>query len=377
MLPFTMDVTYVTADSFYIEIINGAERIRCTDIAFGRDRQTGKDTIRLNLPVYGSYIRGRYEEDAIEGAWWDPTRGDDYHIPFRAYHGRINRFDTDPSNKPIDFSGEWKATFRVETETPYPAVLQLRQEGDVATGTILTETGDYRYLAGNVENDRLFLSTFDGTHAYLFEAKFLDDGMLSGTFRSGNHYKTYWAAEKDDTFSLSDPYTLTYLKDGIDHLAFSIPDLDGNVVSLTDSTYAGRPKLVTIFGTWCPNCRDEQDFLSDFFKHYTDSEVAVIAIAFERLKDEKRAKEAIRNYKAHFGIPWKILYGGYSDKATVQRQFPMVDGVISYPTMFFLDAENRVIRIHTGFYGPATDQYQAFVEDFREAIADITTSTNE
>ncbi|MEK9830828.1 MAG: hypothetical protein VW420_08365, partial [Schleiferiaceae bacterium] len=35
-------------------------------------------------------------------------------------------------------------------------------------GSILTQTGDYRYLAGNRYGNRIFLSTFDGVHCYTF-----------------------------------------------------------------------------------------------------------------------------------------------------------------------------------------------------------------
>ena len=59
----------------------------------------------------------------------------------------------------------------------------------------MTNTGDDRYLEGQVNGDRLYLSTFDGTHAYLYEAKILPDGQLSGIYRSGNHYKTYWGGQ--------------------------------------------------------------------------------------------------------------------------------------------------------------------------------------
>lgn len=55
----------------------------------------------------------------------------------------------------------------------------------------MTNTGDDRYLEGVVNGDRLHLSVFDGSHAYLYEAKILN-GQLSGIYRSGKHYKTYW-----------------------------------------------------------------------------------------------------------------------------------------------------------------------------------------
>ena len=48
------------------------------------------------------------------------------------------------------------------------------------TGTILTDTGDQRYLAGQVHGDELYLSTFDGAHVFLYKAKVTPDGGLAG-----------------------------------------------------------------------------------------------------------------------------------------------------------------------------------------------------
>jgi thiol-disulfide isomerase/thioredoxin len=256
----------------------------------------------------------------------------------------------------------------VESPSPYPALLVVEQDGNHATGTILTETGDYRFLEGSTESDRLFLSTFDGSHAYLFEAKLLEDGTLSGVYRSGNHYKTYWNAERNDTFRLRDPYTLTGVKENDIPFSFRFPNPDGDTVSLDDAQYAGKPKIVTIFGTWCPNCLDENSFLSDYMKAHPDLGIEIVSIAFERQPDPALALQAIRNYRRHFGIPWQILYGGSSNKNHVAESLPMLENFISFPTMLFLDRENRVVKIHTGFYGPATEKYAGFREEFEQTV---------
>ena len=55
-LPFNFEVTYLDDERFYIEIINGSERIRCDSIRYGRDRTTARDTFNLYFPEYASYI---------------------------------------------------------------------------------------------------------------------------------------------------------------------------------------------------------------------------------------------------------------------------------------------------------------------------------
>lgn len=376
MLPFTFEVVYITEDSFHMIIRNAEERIVCTDIDFALDRSIGKDTIRITLPAFGTYITAKYEEDAIEGHWWDPSRGELYRIPFKAYHGRDYRFALDAEAGVSDFSGSWKASFSVESASPYPAIVEIKQDGNHVTGTILTETGDYRYLEGNVENDRLYLSTFDGSHAYLFEAKLLADSTLSGVYRSGSHYKTYWTAERDDEFELSDPYTLTTVKDPQLPFDFVFANTTGDSISLSDARYTGKPIVVNIFGTWCPNCLDEMTFLSDYVKTNPNTGVEFVSIGYERHQEKTKALTALRNYKTHFAIPWEILYGGSFQKQHVAASLPMLNNFMSFPTMIFLDSNHRVVKIHTGFFGPATDEYAGFTKAFEQTISALTTQVN-
>ena len=78
----------------------------------------------------------------------------------------------------------------------------LNKDGNKLTGTFRTDTGDYRFLEGSVQANKMYLSVFDGSHAFLFEAKLMEDSALIGSFRSGNHYKTLWEAERDATFRI-------------------------------------------------------------------------------------------------------------------------------------------------------------------------------
>jgi hypothetical protein len=44
---------------------------------------------------------------------------------------------------------------------------------------------------------------------------------------------------------------------------------------------------------------------------------------------------------------------------------------MAFPTTLFLDKNNKVVRIHTGFSGPATSEYAAFKTDFEKYITEI------
>ena len=370
-LPFNFEVIYDNPDSMHILIRNGEERIKLTDIDFGLDRATARDTLDIHFPIFDSYIDAKYEEDAIAGRWIVNSKVN-YQIPFEARYSKPYRFFELNDPPSADISGKWKVQFEVETESPEDAIGIFNQNGNELTGTFLTETGDYRYLEGTVSGNRAFLSTFDGAHAFLFEAKILEDGTLSGIFRSGSHYKTYWNAVKDNNATIRDPYTLTYLKEGYDSFGFSFYDPETkDKVSLSDPAFEGKVKLIQILGTWCPNCYDETRFLVDYFEKNKMPDVKTVALAFERHADFGKANQAILRYKEKMNVVYPMLYAGVSDKEKASAALPMLNEVISYPTLIFIDRENKVRKIHTGFAGPATPDYNQFVKEFDELIKEL------
>lgn len=371
-LPFNFEVVYDSEEEFHIEIINGAERIRLDDIEFGRDRYIQKDTIRIEFPAYGSYISAKYEEDAIEGMWYAPDRGDDYAVPFRALHGNDKRF-MQIDTPVVDISGTWAVTFAIERDDPYEAIGIFEQdENGIVTGTFRTATGDYRFLEGKMSDNRLFLSVFDGSHAYLFEAKYLEDGTLSGIYRSGNHYKTYWEARRDPTAQLPDPFAQAKVINNSATLSFAFPDTEGDTVRLNSDRYNGKPKLIQIMGTWCPNCLDESKFLVDYFRAHPDSEIEWITLAFERYDTFEKAQPRLKRYKEHLGMENALLFAGSNSKAEAAEKIGVLETLVSFPTLLFLDRNNNITAVHSGFNGPATNEYKDFVQKFEIEIDRLT-----
>ncbi|MCP9237190.1 TlpA disulfide reductase family protein [Lewinella sp. JB7] len=369
-LPFNFEVVYDNDTTFHLVIHNGDEEIvvPAEDILTGRDQQAGRDTLRIDFPVYDTHISAYHEENVIEGVWVVHYR-DNYRIPFKAYFGKDYRFTPLRKAPATDLSGQWAVTFAGDaTEDPYPGVAEFRQEGNRITGTIRTETGDYRYLEGTVQATKLYLSVFDGSHAFLFEALIREDGSLAGTFRSGRHYLTDWTARRDDAAELTDPDQLTRLREDVP-LAFAFPDVNGDTLRLRD---VAGPKIIQLFGTWCPNCRDETNFLQEYLAANDTRDLQVIALAFERYgASDDRSRAAVRRYVEKQGVEWPVLLAGSNDKQEAGRALPMLNKVISYPTMLFVNRDNRVRRIHTGFNGPATSKYASFKKSFDRSVREL------
>ena len=370
-LPFNLEVIYINASDFYINILNASERIRIDDIEFKHDRATNKDTLILKLPTYDSYIKAIFDDKVLEGKWYVPSRGEHYAIGFVAYHGQDHRFTQLQKPSVMDLSGRWAVTFEIETDHPFPAVGEFKQDKNYIEGTFLTEIGDYRFLEGTVQENKLYLSCFDGAHSFLFEAKINPDSTLSGIFRNGIHYQTTWTAKPDLNARLPDPDSITYLITPTEKVNFSFPDQDGTVISLEDPAFTGKPKIVQIMGTWCPNCQDETRFLVDYIKQNPNQNIVFISLAFEKYADPKRALAAVRKFKKDLNVPYPILLAGPADKREASKILPMLNAVISYPTLLFIDKKNSVQRIHTGFTGPATSEYESFVNNFNQSVANL------
>lgn len=368
-LPFNFEVIYDSETEIHIEIINGEERIRVDDITIGLDRATAKDTVVINFPLYETYIKAIFEERIMEGVWVVPTRGN-YQIPFVATHGEDHRFSNLKKKPVTDISGKWEVDF-LEEGDPYKAIGEFVQKGNQLTGTFITETGDYRFLEGEVQNNKVYLSVFDGAHAFLYEAKLLEDGTMIGSFRSGKHYKVLWEAKRNDNFKLTNPDELTFLKEGYDKIEFEFPDTDGNLVSLNDPKYQGKAKILQIFGTWCPNCRDETNFLVDYLKKNKHPDLEIIALAFEKHRSKEKAAAAVKRYRDKLNLPYDMLLAGYYDKKEAVGSLPMLNHILSYPTMIFIDKNDKVQRIHTGFNGPATSEFENFKKDFSASVAKL------
>ena len=54
----------------------------------------------------------------------------------------------------------------------------------------------------------------------------------------------------------------------------------------------------------------------------------------------------------------------------------MLNGITAFPTLLILDENNRVFKIHTGFNGPATSQYESFKKDFELSIEKLLNISN-
>lgn len=362
-LPFNFSIEKDNQNQIRVILINGDEEITIDEV------RIKDDSIFIPMHIFDADLVASFNDHEMTG-YWRKNYADGYIIPFSAKHGETFRFIDQPGDVQANIQGRWEVYFENSSGKKL-AVGEFYQNGSNITGTFLRPSGDYRYLVGEIDGNTLYMSTFDGEHAYLFTAK-IDGDQISGDFYSGKTRHDSWSAIRNEDIKLVDAHTLVYLKDGYETVDFSLPDMEGNPVSLKDPKFNNKVVIIQIFGSWCPNCMDETRFLSQWYQYNKDKGVEIIAIAFERKDDLNYARTRVDKLKKRFNVQYDFLFGGKADKAYTSKVFPMLNGSISYPTMIVIDRSKKVRDIHSGFSGPGTGAYyDEFVKEFNILMEEV------
>ncbi|MFL6578243.1 MAG: TlpA disulfide reductase family protein [Povalibacter sp.] len=361
--PFGLEVAR-EGTGFVLYLQNGDERTRVPEVT------VEKGELRAKFPGYENSLRATLQRKRIEGAvTLIKAGGVEQVIPLKATLDENYRFYPKPSSDNADVAGRWAVTFTDNEGETSKAVAVLEQQHDRVTGTVMTPTGDHRFLDGQVRGDEVQLSTFAGGLAYLYKLKVVN-GELQGEYWQGLKGHEKVAAQRNPNAELVEIETT--LKSPEQPLAFTFNDVDGHPVSLSDERFRGKVVVVTLGGTWCPNCHDEAAFLVPFYKEYREKGFEIIALMFERHGEFDKAAAAVRGYQHDLAIEFPVLIAGVADDEDPERKLPGLSGVYGYPTAIFLDKRGQIRKVHTGFTGPATGKhYEEYTVEFKSLVDEL------
>lgn len=364
-LPFTFEVAQAN-DAPVVTLVNGPDRVRITEVTLSGTELT------LRMPGFENRIVATLEGDRLRGTLtMIKAKGAHQQIPFAANFGDSWRFSRDAAattSSPVNLTGRWAVTFDGNGK-PSPGVGEFTQTGELVTGTFLTTTGDHRFLAGEWRDGELRLSKFDGGHVFLYRATLDANGQLQGQFWSGLAWVEAWSARRDENASIGEAENATQLKAGGQRLDFRFPDVSGANISLSDPYFRGKVVIVTLAGSWCPNCHDEAAFLAELHRQKRAAGLEIISLMFEQFGDFPQAAEAVYRFRDRYNIDYTTLIAGTSDKDDAASRLPQLNGVFAFPTTLFIDRAGVVRKIHTGFSGPATGKhYEKLVADFTSTV---------
>ncbi len=342
-----------------VVLLNGEERFELKNYT-----QKG-DSVYIPIDVYDAVIAGKVKNKGQLSGEFVRLGTPGSSISFTAEAGKAHRFFETPQTANVSLDGTWDFTIGNNK-----TVGLFTQKGDKLTGTILSTTGDYRFFEGSVKGDEFFLSAFSGSNPSLIRGK-VKGNELTAEF-AGFRGVQIINGIRNEKAALPDAYTLTSIKENT-VFDFTFPDaFTGKEVSLNDSKYKGKALIVTILGSWCPNCIDEAEFLAPWYAANKDRGVEIIGLAFERKNDPEFAKKRLQTLKDRFDIQYDILFAGLADKKYASEVLPALSEVLSFPTTVYIDKTGKIRKIHTGYTGPATGKYfEEFVKEFNRDVDEL------
>lgn len=365
-LPVNIEILH-SKTGLTFTVINGKEKIK-----LGEHTIIG-DSCHVPFSLFNTVlIFKKNSSTQINGRWVNLNK-QNYSIPFSASFSKISKKNKKQENhrsnqENIDFSGKWEVVFSENKEKPYPAIGLFEQNKSTISGTFLTETGDYRFLHGQVNGKSFYLSSFDGTHAFLFNGTIDSSGKIDGLFYSGSHYETNWSAHKNEQFELNHPDSITYVKDTTAEVTFKLKDIHNNDFNYPNDQTKNKVVIIQIMGTWCSNCYDETVYFKKLYDQYHSQGLEIISIAYEMGKEFNDYAKRVQLYKDKLKIDYTLLIGGNAQKQLCHELFPFLNSIVSFPTAIFIDKQGEIQRIHTGFSGPGTGSYYTEYMDSTEKL---------
>jgi len=360
-VPFNFEFAEKKDKSAAIFFLNGDERFD------GGTVKQEKDSLFVALDQFENEFAFKISGNELTGVL-RRQGGIGNKTPVTATKNISYRFKETTPPGAVTLSGKYDITFKSANGEQEKAVGLFDQEGGKLKGTFLRITGDSRYLDGIVEGNTFQMSSFIGSSPGYYKGTIDADGKITGEI-IGSRGSQAFSGVPNENAALPDAYKLTYLKDGYSSLDFSFPDVDGKMVSLKDEQYQNKVVIVTIGGTWCPNCIDETNFLVPWFKANKKRGIEAIAIQYERQTDPAYVKKVLTKFRQKYQVEYQQLFAGKADKQAVAASLPALNTFLSFPTTILIDKQGKVAKIHTGFSGPATGKYyDEFVKEFNHDI---------
>jgi len=170
----------------------------------------------------------------------------------------------------------------------------------------------------------------------------------------------------------TDPTEQTTMKDPNARFVFTEKDLAGNTVTNADRRFDGKVVIVTVGGSWCPNCHDEAPFLESLYKQFHAKGLEIVNLSFEEDEDQLKDPVRLKAFIARYHLDYTVLLAGTTDQ--LNEKIPQADHLNSWPTSFILGRDGKVRQIHAGFAGPANPQgHEELVKEMTALIAELVT----
>ncbi len=358
-IPFNMELGYPNGEVPEVVIVNGNERR-----VISNARIEG-DSLIIPLDPFDVEIRTTFTGMSMKGIYKKYYR--DVSIPFSASFGKPRMTKTSSRPSPV-IEDKWAITFSPKSSDASKGVGLFKRQGNVISGTILTQVSDYRYFEGILDGDSIKLSSFDGAHAFGFLGVKTDSGW-EGQMIYDNGYTETWEAIYDAEAELENPFEMVEVEKGTQKPYFDLLGAGEGKDAIDPLKYDGKVLIIQLFGTWCPNSHDQTKYLVKWYEKNMDKNVSILASSFEANYSQEYGLSRLNKYREVNNIPYDLVLGGRLSKTGAAMPFPFMKRIEAFPTLVILDKQGFVRYVHSYFNGPATgDYYQDFDQRFNEII---------
>lgn len=135
---------------------------------------------------------------------------------------------------------------------------------------------------------------------------------------------------------------------------FTLPDLDGNPVSLSD--FAGDVVIVDLWATWCPPCKKEIPFLVSLHDEFGDQGLSIVGIGLDR-----GGASVLAQFAADNGVTYDMVVGNES----ISRAY----GVSGIPMTLMIGRDGLIASKEVGFATSMEAEMRARVIELLEQPA--------
>ena len=121
---------------------------------------------------------------------------------------------------------------------------------------------------------------------------------------------------------------------------FTLPDLDGNSVTLSD--FRGKVIILNFWATWCPPCRMEIPDFIELYENYKDEGLLIIGVNLDR-----GATRSVKEFSEKYKINYPVVLGNVN----VTQDY---GGIRAIPTTFVIDRKGNIKEKYVGYQPRAT-----------------------
>jgi hypothetical protein len=346
-VPFGLDVAR-EENGFVLYLLNGDERVRVPEV------QAAPGTMTVRMPGYENVLHATIRGGQLSGRLTlvHPD-GKVLELPFHAQLGQTWRFHENALHDNADLQGRWQVTLTGRDGRGQPGIAEFVQRFAAVTGTVVTPDGDQRYLAGDVRDETLKLSRFDGGAVLLYDAKLDGQGRLIGEAWDDREGTRRFVASRNADADFGTIFKPAALSSDSTAFQFSARDLDGQIVTEDDPRFAGKVLLVTVTGSWCPKSRDEVAPLERLGRQYRDRGLEVVALLYEQHGAFEPSAAAVQRFREASRVTYPMLVAGQIGTYGMRGTPAPLVSPLTVPTWLIVDRSRRVVRVQPGFIGPA------------------------